>query len=103
METTLKPLSKKVRQQAHEQRTFPVLKMSCAACAVSVECMLKSTSGVGDARVNFADQSAWVDYDPRTVSSVDLQHAIQSIGYDLVIDTDGAQDKAEEARRDQYR
>ena len=39
---------------------FPVLEMTCASCAVSVESMLKSTAGVKDAGVNFANQTAWV-------------------------------------------
>ena len=47
-----------------KKTTFPVLEMTCAACAVSVESMLKSTAGVLDAGVNFANQSAWVTYDP---------------------------------------
>ena len=89
METTMKPLPAKGRKQTHEQHTFPVLQMSCAACAVSVESMLKSTPGVSDARVNFAGQSAWVDYDPAAVSSEDLQKAVQSIGYDLVVEKEG--------------
>ncbi|MEJ1241715.1 heavy metal translocating P-type ATPase [Chryseolinea sp. T2] len=102
METVLKPLPAKGRKQVHEQHTFPVLKMSCAACAVSVESMLKSTPGVSDVRVNFADQSAWVDFDPLTVSAPGLQQAVQSIGYDLVIEEDGAAEKADAARHEQY-
>src|SRR5690348_11163840 len=97
METTLKSTS-----ASHEQHTFPVLKMSCAACAVSVESMLKSTPGVNDARVNFADQSAWVDYNPGAVSSEGLQQAVQSIGYDLVVEEEGAEEKANVARHEQY-
>jgi len=88
--------------RAHEQHTFPVLQLSCAACAVSVESMLKSTPGVTDARVNFADQSAWVDYNPAAVSSEGLQKAVQSIGYDLVIEEVGAEEKAAAARHKHY-
>lgn len=53
----------KAGSQQYRRETFPVLEMSCAACAVSVESMLKSTPGVKDAAVNFANQTAWVDYD----------------------------------------
>ena len=50
------------------KESFPVLEMTCAACAISVESMLKSVPGVEDAGVNFANQSAWVQYDKATVT-----------------------------------
>nr|WKN38615.1 heavy metal translocating P-type ATPase [Tunicatimonas sp. TK19036] len=83
------------------RQSFPVLGMSCAACAVSVESMLKSTEGVHDAGVNFANQTAWAEYDP-SVEPKTLQQAIQSIGYDLVIDAEDPQAVQEEAQRQQY-
>ena len=84
------------------KQTFPVLEMSCAACAVSVESILKSTSGVKDASVNFANQSAWVDYNETNIKPIDLKHVIQSIGYDLVVDVDDPQSVQEEARHKYY-
>ncbi len=39
------------------RKTYPVLEMTCAACAVSVESMLKHTPGVADAGVNYAKLS----------------------------------------------
>lgn len=69
------------------KHTFPVLEMTCAACAVSVESMLKATKGVKAAAVNYANQTALVDYDASIVKVEDLQNAVRSIGYDLVIDT----------------
>jgi Cu2+-exporting ATPase len=50
------------------KESFPVLEMTCAACAISVESMLKSVSGVVNAGVNFANQSAWVEYDHTSVT-----------------------------------
>ncbi len=73
------------------KQTFPVLEMSCAACAVSVESILKSTPGVKDAGVNFANQSTWVEYDEEIAKPIDLQTAVRSIGYDLVVDVDDPQ------------
>lgn len=83
--------------------TFPVLEMTCAACAVSVESMLKSAPGVQDAGVNFANQSAWVLYDAAVATPQQLQQTVRSIGYDLVIDTDNQQDIKEAAQRKHYR
>ncbi|MVM30573.1 heavy metal translocating P-type ATPase [Spirosoma sp. HMF4905] len=70
------------------RKTFPVLEMSCAACAVSVESILKSTTGVSDAGVNYANQSAWVQFDPDVVTVLELQNAVRSMGYDIVIESE---------------
>ncbi|MEK6480425.1 heavy metal translocating P-type ATPase [Catalinimonas sp. 4WD22] len=70
------------------KQTFPVTGMTCAACAVSVESMLNTTPGVVSAGVNFATQTAWAEYDPLQTSTADLRQAIQSIGYDLIVDVE---------------
>lgn len=67
---------------------FPVLGMTCAGCAASVESMLKSTKGVKDAGVNYANQTSWVQYDEKIAQPIDLQNALRSIGYDLILDTE---------------
>ena len=67
------------------RKTFPVLEMTCAACAVSVESMLKSSEGVLDAGVNFANQDAWIEYDPEITNPEKFQTVVRSIGYDIVI------------------
>ena len=88
---------------SHTKReSFPVLEMTCAACAVSVESMLKATPGVKDARVNFANQTAWVEYDNKLTSPRDLQKSVQSIGYDLVVDVADPQAVQEEAQLKYY-
>jgi len=86
----------------YTRNTFPVLEMSCAACAISVESMLKATPGVKDAGVNFANQSAWVEYDESIAKPADLQNAVRSVGYDLVVDVDDPQAVKEEAQRKHY-
>jgi P-type Cu2+ transporter len=84
------------------RETFPVLEMTCAACAVSVESMLKSTAGVKDAGVNFANQTAWVEYDKLLTKPVDLQNSVRAIGYDLIVDVEDPQAVQEEARVRHY-
>ncbi|QKZ15796.1 copper-translocating P-type ATPase [Spirosoma sp. KUDC1026] len=76
--------------------------MSCAACAVSVESMLKNTPGVVDAGVNYANQDAWVQYDPKVVTPADLQNTIRAIGYDLVIDAEDPQEVQQQAQQQHY-
>lgn len=85
------------------KETFPVLEMTCAACAVSVESMLQSVPGVHQAGVNFANQTAWVEYDPALATPQQLQSTIRSIGYDLVIDKENQDEVKEEAQQRHYR
>ncbi|CAL1519007.1 heavy metal translocating P-type ATPase [Chitinophaga sp. MM2321] len=85
------------------KETFPVLEMTCAACAISVESMLKSLPGVGDAGVNFANQSAWVEYDHTKTTPEALQSAVRSVGYDLLIEKENQDERKEEAQQRHYR
>ena len=84
------------------KQSFPVLEMTCAACAVSVESMLKATAGVSDASVNYANQTAHVEYNSAIANTTDLQNAVRSIGYDLIIDVEDPQALKEEAQKKQY-
>lgn len=84
------------------KQSFPVLEMTCAACAVSVESMLKNTPGVKDVSVNFANQTALVEYDAVQTSPTNLQQAVRAIGYDLVVNVEDPQAVKEEAQRRHY-
>jgi Cu2+-exporting ATPase len=79
------PVNKKPSGATTKKSSFPVLEMSCAACAGSVESILASSDGVAEASVNFASQEALVSYDPSVTNPEKLQAAVRSIGYDLVI------------------
>lgn len=65
---------------------LPVLKMTCAACAVSVESIIKTQPGVINVTVNYASASVNVEYLPDSITPEEIQKAVQSIGYDLYID-----------------
>lgn len=95
------PIAKAGTQKIAKE-TFPVLDMTCAACAVSVESMLRSVPGVQDAGVNFANQTAWVAYDPIQVTHQQLQSTVRSIGYDLVIDKENQDEVQAAAQRKHY-
>src|SRR5688572_19314948 len=88
---------------AFVRQSFPVTGMSCAACAVSVESMLKSTQGVRDAGVNFANQTAWAEYDASQVTPANLKSTIRSIGYDLIIDAENPRQVQEELHIKKYK
>jgi Cu2+-exporting ATPase len=68
------------------KKSFPVLQMTCASCAVSVEGIIKSQAGVIDANVNYANAKVSVEFIPSLVKVESLRKAVQSIGYDLLID-----------------
>ena len=46
------------------RQTFPVLNMSCAACAARVEKTIAKLPGVTNVAVNFAAATIAVEYDP---------------------------------------
>lgn len=100
---TFNELLEKPQKTQYKADTFPVLEMTCAACAVSVESMLKSAEGVKDAAVNFANQTARVEYDSARIQPADLRKIVQSIGYDLVVDVEDPQAIQEEAQRTHFR
>lgn len=95
MDTMVAP-NKKVKKES-----FPVTGMTCAACAGSVESILSHTEGVKSASVNFASNSVLVEYDP-SVTTGDLQNALRSVGYDLIIDAEDPSLAQEEMQRQHY-
>ncbi len=103
METLVSDIEKssQAKRGNRVKETFPVLGMTCAGCAVSVESMLKSMEGVYDAGVNYASQTAWAEYDD-SVRQEDLQNAVRSIGYDLVVDVEDPRQVQQEIQQKQY-
>ncbi|WP_395092669.1 heavy metal translocating P-type ATPase [Vaginella massiliensis] len=79
------------------KNTFPVLGMTCASCAGSAESIVKYEPGVVNASVNFATGNLTVEYLPNITDASKLQKAIQSIGYDLLIEDETNQQETLEA------
>lgn len=67
------------------KKTYPVTGMSCAACASSVESILKAQKGVISASVNFPCKSVLLEYSPEIVNEQQLKEGVLSIGYDIII------------------
>jgi P-type Cu2+ transporter len=85
------------------KKNFPVLNMSCASCASSSQSTLGSEPGVINVAVNYANATAQVEYVPTITNPGKLKGALQSIGYDLMIDeTDEAKDQLEDLHRQKY-
>mgnify|MGYP000962439273 CR=1 FL=1 len=86
-------------KEIHTKETFQVLGMSCAVCALNVETTLGAQEGVYEAKVNFAGSTVLVDYNPRVITPVELQKAVESAGYELVVENFKSRETAREKVR----
>jgi Cu2+-exporting ATPase len=68
------------------KKNFPVTGMSCASCAANVETTLKKEPGVINAAVNYANNSASVEYLDGVADPNHFKQSVQSSGYDLIIE-----------------
>ncbi len=93
---------KEATKSVYKKEIYPVLEMTCAACAISVESMIKSLDGVKDAGVNFANAEAWVEFNPLIATPEMFQDTVRSIGYDLLIEKENQQEIKEAAQEKQY-
>jgi Cu2+-exporting ATPase len=85
------------------KKSFPVLNMTCASCASSTQSILENQPGVIKAAVNYANATALVEYIPTITGPEKLKAALQSIGYDLMIDeTEGAKDALEDLHKKKF-
>lgn len=85
------------------KKSFPVLQMTCASCAVSVESILKSQAGVVNASVNYANAKVLVEFIPSLVKVESLKKAVQSVGYDILIeDSASSDDTVEQIQKEKF-
>ncbi len=65
--------------------TYPVKGMSCASCSAHVDKALRSVEGVSEVSVNLALNNAKVTYDEVRCSPLDLQKAVERMGFELIV------------------
>lgn len=82
----------------YQKKTFKISGMHCASCVLTIEKVLKNLPGVKNAEVNFASESALIEFDNNVVSEKDLADAVESIGYNLKIDK--ASDKTDKKEKE---
>ncbi len=84
---------------------LPIIGMTCANCALTVERALKRLDGVVGANVNLASERASVEYLPGVVSLAAIQQAIRDVGYEVLIPGQGeaAEDIERAARQAEIR
>jgi len=64
-----------------EKAHITVTGMTCTTCAATIEKSLAKTAGVEQARVNFASEKAFIEYDPDRVNLGKLKDTISQLGY----------------------
>lgn len=67
---------------------FPVIGMTCASCAISLETYLKNLNGLGSIQVNYASQQVEVTYDPEVLDLSALSRKANDIGYEIIVEKD---------------
>ncbi|WP_240376226.1 heavy metal translocating P-type ATPase [Bacillus piscicola] len=83
----------------HDKVEFAVSGMTCAACANRVEKTLNKVPGVIEATVNFALETATVEYNKEETTPVKMKEAINKIGYSLEEKTEETDNKEKEIQR----
>lgn len=72
----------------NDKAEFMVSGMTCAACANRVEKRLNKLDGVSKATVNFALESATVEFNPDETSVNEMKSTITKLGYKLEVKSD---------------
>ncbi len=75
--------------------TFTIVGMHCASCVARNERSLKKIPGVANASVNFAMNSAAVEYDDTVASEHMLHQAVEKNGYKVVTEASAHEHKQE--------
>jgi Cu+-exporting ATPase len=83
-----------------EKAEFEISGMTCAACANKIEKRLNKLNGVQNATVNFALESALVEYNPNEVSAADMKEAIKKLGYSLEQKQEAAGEKIDHRQKE---
>lgn len=85
------------------RKNFPVLNMTCASCASSSQSILENQPGVVAVAVNYANATAQIEYIPSITNPHQLKTALQSVGYDLMIDeSEEAKESLEELHQQKF-
>ena len=67
--------------------TLPVIGITCANCASTIERNAKKVNGVEEVVVNFGSEKVTISYDPSTTTLNDVIERIERAGYQIPIAT----------------
>jgi len=77
------PEQEKSRDAKSERIDLPIVGMSCASCASTIQKSLSKIKGVEKANVNFATSKASVLYQPQFVTPEDFISSVRKSGYEV--------------------
>jgi P-type Cu+ transporter len=92
--------------EGHKQTILQLEGMTCAACANRIEKGLNRLPGIANASVNYAMETARVEYSPVEITVADMQHKVEQLGYKALVkqeDDDPAVRREEEARKQKHK
>src|SRR3989344_1640674 len=58
--------------------------MHCASCAQTIEKNLKKLKGVKNVNVNFATETANIEYDSKIIHDIDIEKTVEKTGYKVI-------------------
>lgn len=90
-------------EKKHSKTSIGISGMHCAGCAMTIERALKEKPGVIDARVNFANERAFIDFDPYLTAREVLLKAIEEAGYSPIEEAEDVRDVERELREREMR
>ena len=104
VQTATKDAIKRIERAGYNVPTateeLPIIGMSCANCANTIQRKLSQLDGVLSAEVNYATERAVVTYIPGAITHTELTSAVRKAGYDVAeADEDEAPEDAEAAAR----
>lgn len=82
-EESIKAETQKSQQQILERIDLPIVGMSCASCASTIQRGLSGLKGVSKANVNFATSKATVLFEPQLVKPEDFISSVKKSGYEV--------------------
>lgn len=71
------------REKASKKAAVKIAGMTCTSCAMTIENALQKAKGVESALVNFATETAYVEYDNAITSEKEFEKIIKGTGYDV--------------------
>lgn len=93
-----------VTQGNIDKKTIPVLGMSCASCAGSVQNTVLQQKGVLHAEVNYGTGDLIVEYSAEITDVEKLQKAVQDTGFDLLLEEEAKQQETlDQIHEQQYK
>ncbi len=80
---------------------FPVTGMMCAVCAGTVKKTISECTGVIGVDVNFATNSATIDWNPELTSPYEIAGAVKDAGYEMIVSDSEANAIEEKERQEE--